>query len=420
MAGREPGRRRRPDARPAPPPVRAPRPFQPTAGKPCEHYPDCVGCPLIGRRYGEQLDLKRELVRRALAEYASLAAVEVPEVIGSPSPFGYRNQVKLVVRHARRGLLLGVYRPGSHQVVDIRHCPVHHPIITAIIEQLAAAIEELGIHAYDERSQRGVLRYVVVRVGTWNKTAQVILVTNGPELPQREELLRRFKRLREVDSVVLNINAEPGNVIFGKEFRVLSQRPTLMEKVNGLKLLTSAGAFLQANTNIAARIYRRAAEWAAAEKTDKVVDLYCGVGAVTFHLAEHAQLAIGIEDSRIAVADAKVNARLNGFHNVRFRAGNTADLLPEVTAELERIEVITLNPPRRGADAEARAAIRAAGPRRIVYISCDPHSLARDLDDFVAHGYRVEAIQPYDMMPQTEHVETVALLVHKNLRWGPL
>ncbi|HYD49092.1 MAG TPA: hypothetical protein VEB21_12125, partial [Terriglobales bacterium] len=140
---------------------------------PCAHYPDCVGCPLIGRPYGEQLEAKRAVVIEALARYPALAELEVPEVVGSPRAFGYRNQVKLVVRKARRGRLIGVYRPGSHQIVDIRHCPVHHQLINSVLAEVARLLDQFDIEAYDERIGRGVLRYVLIRIGTWNKTAQV-------------------------------------------------------------------------------------------------------------------------------------------------------------------------------------------------------------------------------------------------------
>ena len=377
---------------------------------PCPHYPRCVGCALIGTPYGAQLDIKRRRVQSALGGFPTLAALEIPRVVGSPQAFGYRNQAKLVARHARTGLLLGIYKPGSHQVVDIRQCPVHHPLIAAVLDAVATAVERLGLSVHDERTHAGLLRYVVVRVSRWSRQAQVILVTYQRALPDARELVRALLRVKGVISVVQNVNAEPGNVIFGREFVPLTRETALIERVGVLKLKTHAGAFVQANVAVARKVYEQALAWAIPDGADTVVDLYCGVGALTFHLATRARLAIGIEDSPIAVRDAKENIRLNGFHNVRFFCGDAGPLLTAQRPSLANLDVLTLNPPRKGASAEARAAIVACRPQRIVYVSCDPDTLARDLDWFGGHGYRTTRVQPFDLLPQTDHVESVALL----------
>ena len=378
--------------------------------KPCPHYPDCVGCALIGQPYGAQLARKRDTVRAALARYPRLALIDVPEVIGSPKAFGYRNQAKLVARRAGRGVLLGIYRPGSHQVVDIRHCPVHHPLIESVLDRVAAVIEQQAVPIYDERTHSGLLRYVVVRVSTWTKRAQLILVTRERALPAAPQLVRALRPVRGLAGVVQNVNPEPGNVIFGSEFVSLDGDLDLVERVGFLKLKSRAGTFLQANIPIAHKIYERVLEWAAPTANDTVVDLYCGVGALSFYLATVARHVVGIEASPLAVLDAKANIRMNGFHNVRFHAGETSELLPSVAEQLDRVELITLNPPRKGADEATRRAIVTCAPRRIVYVSCDAATLARDLDWFAAHGYATRALQPYDMLPQTEHVECVVRL----------
>ncbi|MBI3784851.1 MAG: 23S rRNA (uracil(1939)-C(5))-methyltransferase RlmD [Deltaproteobacteria bacterium] len=378
---------------------------------PCAHFPNCVGCALIGKAYGEQLQLKREAVRAALATFPSLAHCEIPEVVGSPKAFGYRNQVKLVVRRASRGLLLGIYRPGSHQVVDIRECPVHHPLITQTLPLIAKVIEDSGLSIYDERTQTGSLRYVVLRVANWSRTVQIILVSADAVLPQARRLVAALRPIPRVVSIVHNINSEPGNVILGQRFVPLTSETALMEKVGSLKLKTHAGAFLQANISVARKLYEHALAWAAPSPSTVAIDLYCGVGAFSFYLAGVAKTVFGIESSAVAVNDAKENVRLNGFHNLRFQCGETAKLLPELVGRLGSVDLITLNPPRKGADEVTRAAIVAAAPQRIVYVSCDPKTLARDLDWFSGHAYRLTALQPFDMLPQTEHVECVALLV---------
>jgi 23S rRNA (uracil1939-C5)-methyltransferase len=382
----------------------------PPLTNPCPHYPDCVPCPLIGQAYGEQLRSKREQVRLALDAYPRLASIDVPEVVGSKEAFGYRNQAKLVVRRTRSGVLLGVYRPGTHRVADVRRCATHHPLIEPILEAVAGIVEELDIPAYDERDHSGCLRYVVVRVAVWNRTAQVILVTKTKMLPNNRQVVRALQRVRGVESVVQNVNPEPGNVILGPTFMPLTKVDALIDKVGPFKLRTRPGAFLQANIGVARRIYRQTADWIAPRENEVVVDLYCGAGALTFHLAATAKLAVGIEESPVAVVDAKANVRLNGISNARFRAGDSGEVLPELHQAMGRIDVITLNPPRSGASTATRQAIFAAAPARIGYVSCDPRTLARDLDWLIEHGYEVTHLQPFDLLPQTEHVECVAAL----------
>lgn len=332
----------------------------------------------------------------------------MPDVVGSPKAFGYRTQAKLVLRRARRGVLAGIYRPGSHQVVDISRCPVHHPLIHPVLQAAREEIENRDLPIYDERTGEGLLRYLVVRVSGWEKRAELILVSTSGSLPTSlaKALRARVRGL----SVVLNINAEPGNVILGRRFVPLTKEPPLTERVGDLKLRSRPGAFLQANIPVARKLYETAAAWAAVGGEDIVADLYCGVGALTFHLAPGARRVFGIEEVPEAVLDAKSNTPLNGFHNVRFRCASAGEGLAELHGEVGRIDVLALNPPRKGADEATRAAIAAAAPRRIVYVSCEPTTLARDLAWLSRRGYRVARLRGFDMFPQTEHVETLALL----------
>jgi 23S rRNA (uracil1939-C5)-methyltransferase len=380
----------------------------------CPHYPQCVGCGLIGTPYGQQLERKHARVVDSLAAYPRLAATAVPPVIGAVRLFGYRNQVKLVVRRARRGLLLGVYRPGTHQVVDIAQCPVHQEPINSVLAGVRQAVERSAAPVYDERSGEGWLRYVVVRASAWKKNAQIILVVRDRRWSGEGALLRQLRRIRGVASVVLNLNATTGNAILGERFIDADGDSALIERVGALKLSNRAGAFMQAHTAAARRAYEHVLRWADPRPEDTAVDLYAGVGAISFYLAGAAGFVVGVEESPRAVLDAKRNIRLNGYHNVRFIAAPAAQGLAQAAAQLERVDVVTLNPPRQGAAEDARRAIVACSPSRVVYMSCDPVTLARDLDWFRARGYALAGLQPYDLLPQTEHVETVALLRRKN------
>ncbi|OFV91120.1 MAG: 23S rRNA (uracil-5-)-methyltransferase RumA [Acidobacteria bacterium RBG_16_68_9] len=349
-------------------------------------------------------------MRAAFAPYASLAKLHVPRPIGSPRAFGYRNQAKLVARRARRGLLLGVYRPGTHQVVDISACPVHAPLINMVLAGVRQAVERADVPVYDERTGSGWLRYVAVRVSQWQKTAQVILVVRE-RLPAMERVLGpALHRLRRVVSVVLSVNPTRGNVIFGSEFVSLAGVASLIERVGHLKLKSRAGAFLQANIAAMRRVYDQVLQWADPHADETAVDVYAGVGAISLWLGAGAGRVFGIEESPGAVLDAKENIRLNGFHNVRFICGAAETALPALAARLERIDLITVNPPRTGVSEATRRAIVECRIARLVYVSCDPATLARDLDWFAANGYEPIKVQPFDLFPQTEHVECVALL----------
>lgn len=376
----------------------------------CPHAPACAGCALIGTAYTRQLALKRERVVAALAAHPRLAGVAVGAIAGSPRVFGYRNQVKLVARGSRRGLLLGVYRPGTHQVVDISRCPVHDPRITQVLVGVRQALDATNAPAYDERSGSGWLRYVVVRASAWKHSAQVILVIRDRHWTGEAALVARLRRLASVRSVALNLNRSQGNVIFGERFVGVTREQSLLERVGGLALSSRAGAFLQANIGVARKVYERVLLLADPQPDTVAVDLYCGVGAISFYLAGRAHRVFGVEESPTAVLDAKANIRLNGFHNVRFLAAPAAAGMTHFGDALSGIDLVTLNPPRKGADDATRAAIARAAPARIVYVSCEPTTLARDLDWFAARGWRGERVDPFDMLPQTEHVECVALL----------
>ena len=352
---------------------------------------------------------KRVALATALARHQELGAVEVPELIGSPKAFGYRTQAKLVLRRARRGVLAGIYRPGTHQVVDISRCPVHHPLVNQVVEALRDEIEARDLSIYDERSHDGLLRYLVVRVSAWQKRAQLILVGTSSAVPAALAKALRA-RVRGLASVVLNLNAEPGNAILGRRFIDLIKGEELVERVGDLRLRSRAGAFLQANIPVARRLYETAAAWTSPGANEIAVDLYCGVGALTFHLASEARRVFGVEEVEAAILDAKQNTSLNGFHNVRFRCAGAAEGLAAIAGEVGRVDVVSLNPPRKGADETTREAIKACAPRAIAYVSCDPQTLARDLAWFAARGYRTVRLQAFDMFPQTEHVETLALL----------
>jgi len=379
----------------------------------CPHAPDCVGCPLIGVRYSEQLRHKRQRVVQAIAAHAPSLDVEVAKAIGSVRVFGYRNQVKLVARKSAasaRGLLLGVYKPASHAVVDVSQCPVHDALIARALATVRRAVEGADVPLYDETSREGWLRYVAVRSSWSRRTTQVILVVRDRGWRGERRLVEVLRRAHGIGSVVLNVNDTTGNTVFSDQFVARTRYDALVERVGGIKIKFRAGSFVQANLASARRAYEKVVELAALSEDDTAVDLYCGVGAISLMLGLSGASVFGIEVSPSAVRDAVENTRLNGLHNVRFRCGTTAEILPGLASELARVDVVTLNPPRKGATLDVLDSIVAARPRRIVYMSCDPESLACDLETLVGAGYATKAVHPFDFLPQTEHVECVAVL----------
>ncbi|MGH7803721.1 MAG: 23S rRNA (uracil(1939)-C(5))-methyltransferase RlmD, partial [Candidatus Binatia bacterium] len=360
-------------------------------------------CPLRGLPYREQLARKRELVVRALAARPSLAELPVDETIGSRDLFGYRNVAKLAVRSGRDGQLrAGVYEPGTHRLADAEACEVHHPAINEVLEIVLDEASRLGVTAYDEARGTGELRYLVVRVSEWRRRAWLTIVSASGKPPWARELTRRLaKRSRALGGVILHRNAEPGNVILGGTFEILRPPAELVEKIGDVVLQASPGAFLQVNRWTARRIYETVATLAEPAPGEIAADLFCGVGGLALTLAPRVARMIGIEEMSTAVADARANARRNGIGNTRFVAGRAEDVLPGLVADGLRPAIVTMNPPRKGVAANVLEAVAAASPRRILYISCDATTLARDLDRLAGLGYRTTRVAPFDMMPQT-------------------
>ena len=377
----------------------------------CPHFPSCVGCPFIKVPYPEQLLKKRAIVGRALAEYSSLASADVSPVVPSPQRLGYRARVKLVVRKNRDQVAMGLYVPQTHRVIDISSCPVHPRQVNQVVFYLKKKVLELGIAPYDERDDSGDLRYVDFRFSVARHELSLTLVTRHASFPQGAPLAKALqRRFPFITGVIQNVNENRGNVIWGNSFRTLGGRDTIMERVGDLKLVFPAGVFSQANPFTARKLYDRVYELAALKGGETVLDLYCGVGPISLYLAVAARQVWAVDDSELSITTAKQNARRNGRGNCRFIAGDVATTLTQLTKDLPRIDLMVLNPPRKGIKAAALAAVLAAGAPRIIYVSCEPRSLARDLDRLVAANYRVEQIQPFDMFPQTEEVETLVLL----------
>jgi 23S rRNA (uracil1939-C5)-methyltransferase len=382
------------------------------ARNPCPHYRDCQSCALLGWRYAAQLAGKQKRVADALADYPSLSRVVPGGVWAAPEVLGYRASAKLVVARKRGRPLVGMYRRGSHDVVDIAACPLHHPLINRVAEAVRGELERRHISVYDADQRRGLLRYLLVRVSPSYGRAMVTLVTserNYSEVTQLAKWLQR--KVPEVASIHQNVNAGSGNVILGRETCKVLGTPDLIDKVGDVRLRLGPTSFLQVHHAQAARIYRLVRDWCDLRDGAPALDLYCGVGGISLHLAANARQVLGVESVAEAVRHARTNARMNGFGNCRFIAGDVEQILREELPLTARPGAVVVNPPRSGCSPQVVAAVAAMRPRTLVYVSCHPASLARDLDLLVAHGFLVDQVQPVDMFPQTPHVENVVRLV---------
>jgi 23S rRNA (uracil1939-C5)-methyltransferase len=375
----------------------------------CRAFGACGGCVLQHLDYGAQLGWKRARVARALAG----VDVAVADCVASPRPLGYRNRSKLVPALAGGHFVLGAYAPRTHTVVDTAGCRIAEPPLDDTAAALAALLPPTGVTPYDERTLTGDLRHVVLRVSHDGRVLATWVVARP--LADGPALARAFRTARpEVIGVVEHVNRGRGNAIFAADSsadRTLDGDPTIEDRVRAggvdVRLRLSAGAFFQANRDVAALAYGALARALAVTATDRVVDAYCGVGGIALLLAQAgAREAIGIEAHAGAVADATASAALNGVTQARFVAGDVAREL----AAIDRADLVVLNPPRKGCAPEVLAGVVGLAPRAIAYLSCDPDTLARDLAWLATRGYRADTVTPYDMLPHTPHVEALAVV----------
>jgi 23S rRNA (uracil1939-C5)-methyltransferase len=374
----------------------------------CAAYGSCGGCVLQHFDVAAQLAWKAARVRRALAAHAALRDVPVREAVPSPRALGYRNRSKLVAAARGGGVVLGAFAPRSHDVINLAGCRVSEAPLEELAGALRVLLAEGGVAPYDEHTFTGDLRHVVLRANHAGEVL-VVFVVARPGAAGVAALARRLcAEHPNVIGVVENVNRTRGNVIYGDEERPLEGAATIEERVGEVRLRLSAGAFFQANRDVAALAYAAIAGAVDLHAGDHVVDAYCGVGGIALTLAHGAPSAdvLGIEEHEGAIADATAGAERNGFGGARFVAGDVAVRLREVP----RADVVVLNPPRKGCGPAVVAEVVRLQPRVVAYLSCDPDTLARDLAALAERGYRTRSVTPFDMLPHTPHVEALAVV----------
>jgi 23S rRNA (uracil1939-C5)-methyltransferase len=378
---------------------------------PCKHSDKCDSCPLIEMNYQAQLNWKESLLQNHVKQYKPLSRTAILPVIPSPRQLGYRNSAKLVVGGKYAAPLIGIYKRNSHDILDIGDCQLHHPLINRIAAVVRKGIIKGRVPVYSPKSKQGLLRYLVIRVAEQENRAMVVLVTarrSFNELHHLAVYLR--KEVPEVMVITQNVNSSTGNVILGTSDHPLTKETSLQATLDGIKFLVSPRSFFQINSGSAAIIYNLVRKYSGLDGTGNVLDLYCGTGAISLFLKDQATALLGIEVVDAAVADAWLNARLNRAANCTFEAGDVLEQLQAVIDGNVTIDLAVLNPPRKGCEEPVLLQLALLRPRRIIYVSCSPQSLARDLCVLHKHGYHTDLIQPVDMFPQTPHIESVAVL----------
>jgi 23S rRNA (uracil1939-C5)-methyltransferase len=402
----------------------------------CGIYRQCGGCQLQHLSYEAQLKYKRQMVIDNLERIGKLKVAEHQEdlpkeslilkedagdngilvypTLGMSDPWRYRNKSQVPIGMDEGGLIGGFYAQGSHRIVDMETCLIQHEQNDAVVSAVKRIARELGIRPYNEETHQGLLRHVVARYGFHTGQIMVVLITNGENIPHKDELIGLIRQdVPGVTSICQNINTKVTNVIFGDETRVLWGEDFIYDTIGDIRFAISARSFFQVNPVQTEILYRKALEYAGLTGDETVIDAYCGIGTISLFLARHARQIYGVEVVKEAIDDARRNAELNGIRNVQFEAGQAETVIPAWHRQGVRADVIVVDPPRKGCDGALLGTIVEMQPRRIVYVSCNPSTLARDLRILEDGGYRTVAVQPVDMFPHTVHVESVSCLIYK-------
>ena len=375
----------------------------------------CGGCQYRHMTYEEELRAKRQRVQDALSRVGGVS-LELPQVLGAETPLRYRNKVQFPVAQEKRGLAVGYYRARSHDVLDVDDCLLQPEAVTTLRRAFKGWMERYRVPAYDEGTCQGLIRHLYVRTNQAGE-ALCCVVANGTRLPHAPELVQALRQAApSLAGLVLNTNTKDTNVILGPNYRTIWGRDFLEERLCGMTFRLSVPSFFQINRAQTERLYAQALEFAGLTGRETVLDLYCGIGTISLALAQRAGQVIGAEIVPEAVQDAQANAARNQVDNARFLCGDAGEAAFQLAAEGVRPQVICVDPPRKGLAPEVPEILASMAPERIVYVSCDPATLARDVKRFGELGYPAVKAQAVDLFPRTAHVETVVLLSKLNTK----
>ncbi|GFP74049.1 23S rRNA (uracil(1939)-C(5))-methyltransferase RlmD [Clostridium fungisolvens] len=383
----------------------------------CPIYKRCGGCRLQHTSYKEQLEFKTERVKDCITKIGKLDASIVIDTIGMEHPYRYRNKVQLPIGLENGKLSIGFFAPRSHEIIDMESCHIQDEVADNVVKLTRKWIEDHNIRPYfvdGNYDEGGVLRHIMIRRGFKTNEVMVVIVTNGKVLPHKEEFINIIKNnVSGIKSIIQNINSKATNVILGQESITLWGEDNISDYIGEFKFNISPLSFFQVNPAQTEVLYSKALEFADLKGEETVFDAYCGTGTITLFLSQKAKKVYGVEIIKEAIDNAWINAEENSVNNVQFFTGESEKVIPDLIAKGIKADVVVVDPPRKGCDRKLLEAITSIDAKRIVYVSCDPSTLARDLAIIEELGYKTVEVQPVDMFPQTSHVETVVRIERK-------
>lgn len=380
----------------------------------CKINKRCGGCKLQHSNYSEQLNFKFERVKDCISKIGKLDDSIVKFPLGMKEPWRYRNKVQLPIGMVNGELKIGFFAPRSHEIIDMESCLIQDEIADKIVELTREWIKKNNIKPYNvdgKYDEAGILRHIMIRRGFTTNEVMIVLVTNGKKLPHKDEFIKvMVDNIVGLKSIVQNINSKPTNVILGDECITLWGESTISDYIGNFKFNISPLSFFQVNPIQTEVLYGKALEYAKLTGNETVFDAYCGTGTITLFLSQKAKKVYGVEIIPQAIENANINAKENNVDNVEFFVGESEVIIPDLINKGVKADVVVVDPPRKGCDVKLLNAITNINAKRIVYVSCDPSTLARDLAVLEENGYKTIEVQPVDMFPQTAHVESVVLL----------
>lgn len=384
---------------------------------PCAIYKRCGGCKLQHASYKAQLDFKWDRVKDCVSKIGKLNPSIVKYPLGMEEPWRYRNKVQLPIGLINGEVKIGFFAPRSHDIIDMESCLIQDEIGDKVVKLTREWIEKFNIRPYNvdgEYDEKGIVRHIMIRRGFTTNEVMVVLVTNGEKLPHKEEFVDLMvKNIPGIKSIIQNINSKKTNVILGLESKTLWGEDTISDYIGDFRFNISPLSFFQVNPTQTEVLYGKALEYANLTGNEEVFDAYCGTGTITLFLSQKAKKVYGVEIIPQAIDNAWINAKENKVDNVEFFVGESEVVIPDLINKGVKADVVVVDPPRKGCDKKLLDAITNIDAKKIVYVSCDPSTLGRDLKVLEENGYKTLEVQPVDMFPNTAHIENVALLIKK-------
>ena len=381
----------------------------------CEFARQCGGCQLQALSYDQQLIFKTNKVKGHLERIGGFTDIPMEPIIGMDELFHYRNKAQFPVGRNKEGkIVTGFYAGRTHNIIENRDCALGVAENKEVLDRVIAHMEKYGIEPYNEATGKGLVRHVLIRYGYFTKEVMVCLILNGNKIPKEEQLVKSLCEIPGMTSITINVNKKHSNVILGEEIRLLWGQEYITDRIGDISYQISPLSFYQVNPMQTQKLYAKALEYADLHGQETVWDLYCGIGTISLFLAQKAKFVRGVEIVPAAIENAKENAKLNGLENTEFFVGKAEEVLPrEYKKNGVYADVIVVDPPRKGCDETLLETMIEMNPERIVYVSCDSATLARDLKYLCERGYELRKVCPVDQFGMTVHVETVVLLSHK-------